>query len=214
MPSNCNESIRSCAVYRPPHLRKELVETKYSLSNNTSSLNNNISSLNNNISNYVNNNPKVNINNALNLEIKETLAKLYIPPAKRNSNYVDRPYFDRNFKGTRIEYSKRLEESTTVYVGHLNLLSTEEDIHKLFSEAGKIKTIIMGLDKYKLTPGGFCFIEYETREGTENCMKIMNGALLDGKQLLVDWDAGFIEGRQYRRVKRNQRNHMHQNIQK
>jgi len=41
---------------------------------------------------------KVNINNALNLEIKETLAKLYIPPAKRNSNYVDRPYFDRNFK--------------------------------------------------------------------------------------------------------------------
>ncbi|KAE9533453.1 hypothetical protein AGLY_009091 [Aphis glycines] len=66
-------------------------------------------------------------------------------------------------KGTRIEYSKRLEESTTmyvVYVGHLNLLSTEEDIHKLFSEAGKIKTIIMGLDKHKLTPGGFCFIEY------------------------------------------------------
>jgi len=59
MPFNCNESIRSCAVYRPPHLRKELVETKYSLSNNTSSLNNNISSLNNNISNYVNNNSKV-----------------------------------------------------------------------------------------------------------------------------------------------------------
>jgi len=47
-----------------------------------------------------------------------------------------------------------------VYVGHLNLLSTEEDIHKLFSEAGKIKTIIMGLDKHKLTLGGFCFIEY------------------------------------------------------
>ncbi|KAE9533591.1 hypothetical protein AGLY_009229 [Aphis glycines] len=199
MPSNCNESIRSCAVYRPPHLRKELVETKYSLSNNTSSLNNNISSLNNNISNYVNNNSKVNINNALNLEIKETLTKLYIPPAKRNLNYVGRQYFDHKFKGTRIEYSKRLEESTTVYVGHLNLLSTEEDIHKLFSEAGKIKTIIMGLDKHKLTPGGFCFIEYETRAGTENCMKIMNGALLDGKQLLVDWDAGFIEGRQYRR---------------
>lgn len=46
-------------------------------------------------------------------------------------------------------------------------------------------------------------------------MKIMNGALLDGKQLLVDWDAGFIEGRQYRRVKRNhQRSYVHPNIQK
>jgi len=47
-----------------------------------------------------------------------------------------------------------------VYVGHLNLLSTEEDVRRLFSEAGKIKTIIMGLDKNTLGPGGFCFIEY------------------------------------------------------
>jgi len=47
-----------------------------------------------------------------------------------------------------------------VYVGNLNLLSTEADVHKLFSEAGKIKTIIMGLDKQTMCPGGFCFVEY------------------------------------------------------
>lgn len=44
---------------------------------------------------------------------------------------------------------------------------------------------------------------YETRSETENCMKLMNESLLDGKKLFVDWDAGFIEGRQYCRVKRN-----------
>ncbi|XP_025191985.1 nuclear cap-binding protein subunit 2-like [Melanaphis sacchari] len=198
MPSNCNESIRSCALYKPPHLRKELVETVYSLNNNTSSLNNNVS-------NCVNNNSKVNNNDISNSENKESVTKLYIPPAKRNLNNAGQyKYFDCKFKGTRSEYSKKLKESTTVYVGHLNLLSTEEDIHKLFSEAGKIKTIIMGLDRNTLGPGGFCFIEYETRIETENCMKIMNGTLLDGKRLLIDWDAGFIEGRQYRRVKRNQ----------
>lgn len=47
-----------------------------------------------------------------------------------------------------------------MYVGNLNLLSTEAEVHKLFSEAGKIKTIIMGLDKQTLGPGGFCFVEY------------------------------------------------------
>lgn len=82
MPSNCNESIRSCAVYRPPHLRKEFVETKYSLSdnsNNTSSLNNNTSSLNNNIFNYVNNNSKV--------------RKLYLFTSNDNSIYTCFKYY-------------------------------------------------------------------------------------------------------------------------
>jgi len=56
---------------------------------------------------------------------------------------------------------------------------------------------------------------YETRAETEYCMKTMNGSFLDGKQLLVDWDAGFIEGRQYSRVKRNQqRSYMHPNTHK
>jgi len=27
----------------------------------------------------------------------------------------------------------------------------------------------------------------------------MQGTLLDGKKMVIDWDAGFIEGRQYKR---------------
>jgi len=38
----------------------------------------------------------------------------------------------------------------------------------------------------------------------------MQHCLLDGKKLLIDWDAGFVEGRQYARVKRN-RNRESQN---
>lgn len=47
---------------------------------------------------------KVNINDALNLEIKETLSKLYITPAKRNLKYVGRQYFDRKFKVSIYKY--------------------------------------------------------------------------------------------------------------
>lgn len=214
MPSNCNESIRSCAAYRPPHLRNGFVGTKVETKVET------VDSVNNNTSNCVNNNDsKVNNNIVPNLRSKELLTKLYVPPAKRNLNNVDNvglsKYFDHKFKGSRTDYSKKLVESTTVYVGNLNLLSTQAEIHKLFSEAGKIKTIIMGLDRQTLGPGGFCFVEYETRADTENCMKTMNKALLDGKFLVVDWDAGFIEGRQYRRVKRNQqRSYVHPTTQK
>lgn len=210
MPSNCNQSIRSCSFYRPPHLRNACARTKVET----------VDSVNNNTSKCVNKNySKVNNNNEPNLQSKELFTKLYVPPAKRNLNNVNNvglsKYFDFKFKGTRSEYSKKLVESTTVYVGNLNLLSTEADVHKLFSEAGKIKTIIMGLDKQTFCPGGFCFVEYETRAETEYCMKTMNGSFLDGKQLLVDWDAGFIEGRQYSRVKRNQqRSYMHPNTHK
>lgn len=64
------------------------------------------------------------------------------------------------FKGSHMEYKKKLEESTTVYVGNLNDISTESDVHRLFSKAGAIKTIVMGIDKKTLEPGGFCFVEY------------------------------------------------------
>lgn len=59
----------------------------------------------------------------------------------------------------------------------------------------------MGLDKYKKTPCGFCFVEYYLRADAENCMRYINGTRLDDRIIRTDWDAGFIEGRQYGRGK-------------
>lgn len=33
----------------------------------------------------------------------------------------------------------------------------------------------------------------------------MREAMLDKKKLFIDWDAGFVEGRQYERINRTQR---------
>lgn len=65
-----------------------------------------------------------------------------------------------SFKGTRDELERKLETSSTLYVGNLSFFTTEEQIHELFSRAGDLKKIIMGLDKVKKTPCGFCFVEY------------------------------------------------------
>ena len=63
-------------------------------------------------------------------------------------------------QGTRQEQEKKLLTSNTLYVGNLSFHTTEEQIHELFNRAGDIKRIIMGLDKLKKTPCGFCFVEY------------------------------------------------------
>jgi nuclear cap-binding protein subunit 2 len=58
-----------------------------------------------------------------------------------------------------------------------------------------------GLDKFKRTPCGFCFVEYYVREEAGHAMKYINGTRLDDRVIRTDWDAGFIEGRQFGRGK-------------
>lgn len=104
-------------------------------------------------------------------------------------------------QGSRNDQDKLLKLTTTLYVGNLSFYTTEEQIHELFSRCGDIRRIVMGLDKFKKTPCGFCFIEYYTRDDAENSMRYINGTRLDDRIVRVDWDAGFIEGRQYGRGK-------------
>jgi nuclear cap-binding protein subunit 2 len=52
-----------------------------------------------------------------------------------------------------------MDASATLYVGNLSFYTTEEQIYELFSKCGDIKRIIMGLDRNKKTPCGFCFAE-------------------------------------------------------
>lgn len=87
----------------------------------------------------------------------------------------------------------------TVYIGNLSHFTTEEQIHELFLKCGIIDRIIMGLDRNKLTPCGFCFVIYKKEEGSLNAMKYLKGTSLDSQVLEIDLDPGFREGRQFGR---------------
>uniref|UniRef100_A0A8B9GMJ1 Nuclear cap-binding protein subunit 2 n=1 Tax=Amazona collaria TaxID=241587 RepID=A0A8B9GMJ1_9PSIT len=102
-------------------------------------------------------------------------------------------------QGTRYDQERLLRKSCTLYVGNLSFYTTEEQIHELFGKSGDIKKVIMGLDKVKKTPCGFCFVEYYARGDAENAMRYINGTRLDDRIIRTDWDAGFKEGRQYGR---------------
>jgi len=108
-------------------------------------------------------------------------------------------YRDQHFKGTRNELERQLEGSNTLYVGNLSFFTTEEQIYELFSKSGDVKKIVMGLDRVRKTPCGFCFVEYYFRSGAEDSVRYVNGTRLDGRIVRTDWDAGFEEGRQYGR---------------
>ncbi|KAJ8031016.1 Nuclear cap-binding protein subunit 2 [Holothuria leucospilota] len=104
-------------------------------------------------------------------------------------------------EGNLSEQEKRLRQSTTLYIGNLSFYTTEEQIFELFSKCGDIKRIIMGLDKIKKTPCGFCFVEFYRREDAKHALMYISGTRLDDRIIRGDWDAGFVEGRQYGRGK-------------
>ena len=108
-------------------------------------------------------------------------------------------YTDSRFSGGHREWQDALKSSTTLYVGNLSFYSTEEQLHALFGLVGEVKRVIMGLDRNTKTPCGFCFVEYYRRSDTEDAVRYINGCKLDDRIVRVDWDGGFVEGRQYGR---------------
>ncbi|KAK6454012.1 uncharacterized protein RJT20DRAFT_131506 [Scheffersomyces xylosifermentans] len=121
---------------------------------------------------------------------------------KHSADRLDKPsqyLIKRAVRRQNFENLERSLHSKTVYVGNLSHFTTEEQIHELFSKCGPIDRIIMGLDRNKLTPCGFCFVVYKTEEGSLNAMKFLSKTMLDGESLSIDLDPGFREGRQFGR---------------
>eukprot|EP00771_Trimastix_marina_P001876 gnl/Trimastix_PCT/2983.p1 GENE.gnl/Trimastix_PCT/2983~~gnl/Trimastix_PCT/2983.p1 ORF type:complete len:202 (+),score=22.11 gnl/Trimastix_PCT/2983:61-606(+) len=114
---------------------------------------------------------------------------------------ISTPYKDYHFQGSREEFEKKIRSSTTLYVGNLSFYTTEEQIYSLFSMCGEVKRIVMGLDRFKKTPCGFCFVEYYNRKDAEDCIRYINGTRLDDRPIRVDIDYGFTEQRQFGRGK-------------
>ena len=71
-------------------------------------------------------------------------------------------FFSHQFalQGSLTDQERKLTDSATLYVGNLSFYTTEEQIFELFGKCGDLKRIVMGLDKVRKTPCGFCFVEY------------------------------------------------------
>ena len=92
---------------------------------------------------------------------------------------------------------EKLKNSSTIYIGNLSFNTTEIQLYQLFSFCGKIKRVIMGLNRITKQPCGFAFIEYLNHESAKIAKDTLSGSKVDGRVIKVDIDLGFEPERQY-----------------
>ncbi|SCU96731.1 LAMI_0F07536g1_1 [Lachancea mirantina] len=100
-----------------------------------------------------------------------------------------------------LEELRQSMKSATIYVGNLSFYTSEEQIYELFSKCGRIQRIVMGLDRFKFTPCGFCFVIYSGAQEALNAVKYLSDTKLDDRTITIDLDPGFEDGRQFGRGK-------------
>ena len=77
--------------------------------------------------------------------------------------------------------------SKKLYVGSLPFKTTEEELHNLFAEYGKIISARIVVDRANGDASkGFGFVEMESAEDAQNAAKALNGFLYEGRNLIVN----------------------------
>ena len=89
------------------------------------------------------------------------------------------------YKIPAIEFSAYTYGMDFLLEKYLHFFTTEEQLYELFGKCGDVKKIVMGLDKFKRTPCGFCFVEYYTREDMtrEEYLLLRKGENLTGRDV-------------------------------
>lgn len=108
-------------------------------------------------------------------------------------------YWDRSHYDSPESQMRALAQSKTLYVGNLAFSTRSNNILSHFSLIGNVRKIHMGLDRFRKTPCGFCFVEYYRRQDALQAVAHLTETKLDTRVIRVELDAGFQPGRQYGR---------------
>ena len=73
-----------------------------------------------------------------------------------------------------------------LYVGNLSFDASEEDLRKLFSEAGEVKSSKIVMDMYSGRPKGFGFVEMASADDAEKAISLLNGKAFMNRNLIVN----------------------------
>lgn len=73
-----------------------------------------------------------------------------------------------------------------LYVGNLPVAASEDDLKKLFSEVGEVRSVKIVIDPYTGRSRGFGFVEMGTRPEVEKAISELNGKILMDRTLTVN----------------------------
>jgi RNA recognition motif-containing protein len=72
-----------------------------------------------------------------------------------------------------------------LYVGNLAFGASEEDLTKLFSEAGAVQSVKIVTDAYSGRSRGFGFVEMASKEEAEKAISLFHGKTFMDRALIV-----------------------------
>lgn len=91
-----------------------------------------------------------------------------------------------SFKEVRGSISKEEKMNLKLYVGNLPFGISEDDLRKLFSEAGEVQSVKIVTDSYSGQSRGFGFVEMASKEAAEKAISLVNGKSIMNRTLTVN----------------------------
>lgn len=76
--------------------------------------------------------------------------------------------------------------ATRLYVGNLPYTASEDELRRLFGQAGTVESVSLPTDRVTGRARGFGFIDMATSEDADNAIRMFNGYQMDGRALRVD----------------------------
>ncbi len=73
-----------------------------------------------------------------------------------------------------------------LYVGNIPFGASEEDLKKLFSEAGAVQSVKIVTNAYSGRSRGFGFVEMASEEDANKAISVLNGRTLMDRALVVN----------------------------
>ena len=75
---------------------------------------------------------------------------------------------------------------TKLYVGNLDYSATEDDLRKLFTQAGEVQSVNVIKDRDTGRSKGFAFVEMSTQAEAEKAISLLNGFSFHDRPLTVN----------------------------
>ena len=76
--------------------------------------------------------------------------------------------------------------NSKLYVGNLPFGVSEEDLKKLFAEAGEVQSVKIIIDQYSGRSRGFGFVEMTSKADADKAISLLNGKILTDRTLIVN----------------------------
>lgn len=73
-----------------------------------------------------------------------------------------------------------------LFVGSLPYETTDAQLEELFSQAGKVESVKVIIDRYSGKGKGFGFVEMATEEDAKKAISTLNGHNLGGRTIVVN----------------------------